>query len=114
MAFTGHLTRVGDGRLLDLAPVHSADPASLLIPAHFAVRLQLLGDALTATAFDYDWFLRETEQGRLTKLRSVLDSRKNVVLTAETATLRAWRRKPRPWAATRTWCCASREWKASR
>jgi hypothetical protein len=41
-------------------------------------------------AFDYDWFLRETEQGRLAKLRPVLDSRKNVVLTAEAAVLRAW------------------------
>jgi hypothetical protein len=90
VVFTGYLTRVGDSRVLDLTPAHSVDPASLLIPAHLAVRLQLLGDALSVTGFDYDWFLKETEQGRPAKLLPVLDGRKNVVLTADTAGLRAW------------------------
>jgi hypothetical protein len=91
VVFTGFLTRIGDSRVLDLAPGHPPDPESLLIPAHLAVRLQLLGDTLTATGLDYDWFLRETDQGRLpSRLRGVLDSRKNVVLTADTAALRAW------------------------
>jgi hypothetical protein len=90
VVYAGYLTRVGDSRVLDLTPAHSVDPASLLIPAHFAVRLQLLGDTLTVTRFDYDWFLEETEQGRLTKLRPALDGRRNVVLTADTAGLRAW------------------------
>jgi hypothetical protein len=90
VVFTGHLTRVGDSRVIDLTPAHSVDPASLLIPAHVAVRLQLLGDTLTATGFDYDWFFKESEQGRLSKLHAVLDGRKNVVLTADTAGLRAW------------------------
>ena len=90
VVFTGYLTRVGDGRVLDLTLGRSTDPATLLIPAHLAVRLQLLGDALTMTGLDYDWFLRETEQGRLPQLAPVLDARKDVVLTAETAALRSW------------------------
>jgi hypothetical protein len=90
VVYAGYLTRVGDSRVIDLTPAHSVDPASLLIPAHFAVRLQLLGDTLMVTGLDYDWFLKETEQGRLTKLRPALDGRKNVVLTADTAGLRAW------------------------
>jgi hypothetical protein len=90
VVYTGHLTRVGDSRVLDLTPVHSVDPASLLIPAHFAVRLQLLGETLTVTGLDYDWFFKEAEQGRLARLRPVLDSRKNVVLTTDTAGLRSW------------------------
>jgi hypothetical protein len=90
VVYTGYLTRVGDSRVLDLTPAHSEDQASLLIPAHFAVRLQLLGDTLTVTALDYDWFLKEAEQGRIARLRPVLDGRKNVLLTAETAGLRAW------------------------
>jgi hypothetical protein len=90
VVYTGYLTRVGESRVLDLAPAHSVDPASLLIPAHFAVRLQLLGDTLGATGFDYDWFFKEAEQGRLPRLHPVLDGRKNVLLTADTAALRAW------------------------
>ena len=90
VVYTGYLTRVGESRVIDLTPAHSVDQASLLIPAHFAARLQLLGDTLTATGFDYDWFLKETEQGRLPRLHPVLDGRKNVVLTADTAGLRAW------------------------
>jgi hypothetical protein len=90
VVYTGYLTRVGESRVLDLTPAHSVDQASLLIPAHFAVRLQLLGDTLTATGFDYDWFFKESEQGRLPRLHPVLDGRKNVVLTADTAGLRAW------------------------
>jgi hypothetical protein len=90
VVYTGYLARVGDSRVFDLTPAHSVDPASLLIPAHLAVRLQLLGDTLTVTGLDYDWFFREVDQGRLARLRPVLDSRKNVVLTADTAGLRAW------------------------
>jgi hypothetical protein len=90
VVYIGHLTRVGDSRVFDLTPAHSVDPASLLIPAHFAVRLQLLGDTLTVTGLDYDWFFKEAEQGRLGRLRPVLDSRKNVVLTADPPALRAW------------------------
>jgi hypothetical protein len=90
VVFTGYLTRVGDSRVFDLTPAHSVDPVSLLIPAHVAVRLQLLGDTLTVTGLDYEWFFKEAEQGRLAKLHPVLDARKNVVLTADTAGLRAW------------------------
>ena len=90
VVFTGYLTRVGESRVLDLTPAHSLDPASLLIPAHFAVRLQLIGETLTATGFDYDWFFKAAEQGRLPRLHPVIDGRKNVVLTADTAGLRAW------------------------
>lgn len=86
----GFLTRVGEGRVLDLTPGRPLDSVALFTPAHVAVRVQVLGDTLTVAGFDYDWFLHETEQGRLTKLRPALDSRKNVVLTADTATLRAW------------------------
>jgi hypothetical protein len=90
VVYTGYLTRVGESRVIDLTPAHSVDPASLLIPAHVAVRLQLLGDTLTATGFDYDWFFKEAEQGRLPRMHPALDGRKNVVLTADTAGLRAW------------------------
>jgi hypothetical protein len=90
VVYAGYLTRVGESRVLDLAPAHSVDPASLLIPVHVAVRLQLLGDTLSATGFDYDWFFKEAAQGRLPRLHPVLDGRKNVLLTADTAVLRAW------------------------
>ena len=90
VVLTGFLSRIGEGRVLDLTPGRPLESTSLFIPAHVAVRLQLLGDTLMVTGLDYDWFLHETEQGRLAKLRPALDSRKNVVLTADTAALRAW------------------------
>jgi hypothetical protein len=90
VVLTGYLTRIGEGRVLDLTPARPMDPAALFTPAHVAVRVQLLGDTLTVTGLDYDWFLHETEQGRPSKLRPALDGRKNVVLTADTAGLRAW------------------------
>jgi hypothetical protein len=90
VVYTGYLTRVGDSRVFDLTPAHSVAPASLLISAHLAVKLQLLGDTLTVTGLDYDWFFKEAELGRLVRLRPILDSQKNVVLTADTAALRSW------------------------
>ncbi len=76
--------------MFDLTPGRPLDPVTLFIPAHVAVRVQVLGDTLTVTGLDDDWFLHESGQGRLTRLRPSLDSRKNVVLTADTAALRAW------------------------
>jgi hypothetical protein len=90
VVLTGILTRIGESRVLDLTAGRPSDPASLQIPVHIALRVQVLGDVLTVTGLDYDWFLHETEQGRLVKLRPALDGRKNVVLAAETAGLRAW------------------------
>ncbi|HEY3383041.1 MAG TPA: hypothetical protein VGK32_14810 [Vicinamibacterales bacterium] len=90
VVMTGVLSRLGESRVFDLSPGRPTDPAALFIPAHLAVRLQVLGDTVTVTGFDYDWFLHETEGGRLTKLRAALDGRTNVVLTADTAGLRSW------------------------
>jgi len=63
---------------------------SLFIPAHVVVRLQASGDTVTVAGFDYDWFMREMEQGRPTALRPAADAWKNVVLTAGTSAVRAW------------------------
>ena len=90
VVLTGFLTRIGDCRVLDLTPWRPADPASLLVPIHVAVRLQLLGDSLTLAPLDYDRLLPDVERGRLPRLHAVVDERKNVLLTADTAALRAW------------------------
>ncbi len=90
VVLTGFLTRIGDSRVLDLTTWRPADPASLLVPIHLAVRLQLLGDSLTVAPMDYDRLLTEVERGRLPRLHPALDGRKNVLLTADTAALRAW------------------------
>ena len=90
VVLTGFLTHIGDSRVLDLTPWRPADPASLLVPVHLAVRLQLLGDSLTVAVMDYGRLLPDVERGRLAKLHPLLDGRKNVLLTADTAALRAW------------------------
>lgn len=76
--------------MLDLTAGRPPDPVALFIPAHVAFRVQILGDTVTVSGLDYGWFLHEIEQGRLTKLRPALDNRQTVVLTADTAGLRAW------------------------
>jgi hypothetical protein len=68
--------------VFDLSPGWPLDPVALFIPAHVALRVPVFGDTLTAIGFDYDWFLHESEHGRLTELRQALDSRPDVVLTA--------------------------------
>lgn len=90
VVLTGFLTRVGEGPVFDLTLGRPLDPVTLFIPAHVAVRVQVRGDTLTVAGLDDDWFLHESEQGRPTRLRPSLDSRTNVVLTADTAALRAW------------------------
>jgi len=89
MSLLGYGTRIGDAWFLDVTPAKGLDSGPLMIPAHLACRVQLGGDRFTVEALDYDWFIRPGE-GRSPRPAHTFDSRKNVVLTATRAALRAW------------------------
>jgi len=90
LKFTAYATRIGDARFLDIGSEHGVDLVPLTVPAHAAVRIQLAGDMLSVTGFDYEWWMRTAGQGALRKLSHAVDERKNLVLTSPTPALREW------------------------
>jgi hypothetical protein len=90
LKMTAYATRIGESRFLDLSPEHGVDLMPLLSPTHALCRVQLLGDTLGVAALDYDWGVRAAEQGGGKKVPSVMDARKNLLLTSPTPALREW------------------------
>ena len=90
LKLTAYATRIGDARFLDLGPEHGTDPVPLAVPAHAVLRIQLVGDTLTASGFDYEWWMRAAGPGGQGVPGHAIDERKNLVLTAPTPALRKW------------------------
>ena len=86
----GNLTRVGDATFLDLTEQRGTDPGPYLVPVHGIVRIELHGDTMEASLFDYTWFSRAMEQKTLARLATAFDDRRNAVIVAATADLRRW------------------------
>ena len=86
---SGRLTRIGDVLLLDLTPLDGADVAPLTLPVHVVFRVVLDNDTLNIAALDYDHFFELARAGH-TDAGLVIDSRKNVVITASTGDTRHW------------------------
>jgi hypothetical protein len=85
---TGHLTQAGDRTLLDVMPHAGVDSAALLLPVHAVFRVEHAGDGLDVAALDYDQLRLRVVNGDFSI--GVLDERKNVVITGDTAQFRAW------------------------
>lgn len=83
---SGHLTKVGAMDVLDLMPATGVDLATLSIAVHVIVRIHRDGDALTASAMDYEAARRGVPKPF--GIPAVMDERQNVVITASTADLR--------------------------
>ena len=90
LRFTAYATRIGDARFLDVAPQHGVNLVPLVVPAHAVVRVQLAGDTLTASWFDYEWWVRAAAAGTLRKLAPAFDGRRNLVLASPSPVLREW------------------------
>ncbi|MBP1603810.1 MAG: hypothetical protein H6Q09_982, partial [Acidobacteria bacterium] len=90
LRFTAYATRIGDARFLDVAPQHGVDLVPLVVPAHAVVRVQLAGDTLTASWFDYGWWVRAAAAGTLRRLAPAFDGRRNLVLASPSPVLREW------------------------
>ena len=90
MSLIGYETRIGDERFIDLTDAQAAETLTLALPVHAACRIEMDGDKLNVSGLSYDWFMKAIEGRRLEKLRYVLDTRKNVVLTSERVVLRRW------------------------
>jgi len=83
---SAHLTKIGSMDLLDLMPATGIDLATLSIAVHVIVRIHRDGDALTASAMDYEAARRAVPKPF--GIEAVMDERQNVVITTSTAELR--------------------------
>jgi hypothetical protein len=90
LKLTAYATRIGEARFLDVAPQHGVDLVPLAVPMHAVVRFQLVGDTLTVSWFDYEWWMRAAAQGALRKLGPAVDGRRNLVLASPEPALREW------------------------
>jgi len=86
----GNLTRVGDASYLDLTEPRGSDAGLYLVPVHGIVRIELHGDMIQASLFDYGWFSRAIDQKTPGRLASAFDDRRNAVIVATTGDLRRW------------------------
>jgi len=89
-ALQGNLTRIGEAAFLDLTEQRGSDPGPFLVPVHGIVRIELHGDTLLASLFDYPWFSRAIAQKTLGRLTTAFDDRRNAIVAAPTAELRRW------------------------
>lgn len=88
--FTGHLTRIGKNRIVDVTPANGVDRGALVIPAHGFCRIALDGDTLSVEPLDYDFLSAPAQRFLLPTAQSAMDERQNLVLTASTMNLRNW------------------------
>ena len=89
-ALQGNLTRIDGATYLDLTEQRGTDPGPYLVPVHGLIRIELHGDTMEASLFDYTWFSRAMEQKMLARLATAFDDRRNAVIVATTADLRRW------------------------
>lgn len=96
--FTGHLTRIGKDRLMDVTPAAGVDRGALVISAHGFCRIAIDGDALSVEPLDYDFLSAPAQRFLLPTAQSAMDERQNLVLTGSTTNLRSWiqRQSARP------------------
>jgi len=85
---TGHLTRIGQDRFMDLTPAVGVDHGPLLVVAHGSCWIELAGDTLTVAALDYDWLSSRPQRPLLPA--HAFDERENLIITSSTAQLRRW------------------------
>ena len=88
--FQSNLTKIGAASFIDLTELRGIDPGPYLVPVHGVFRIEVAGDALTAAALDYAWFMRAMPQKTLATLGLAVDDRRNIVMTAPTSDIRRW------------------------
>ena len=88
--FQSNLTKIGGAAFLDLTELRGVDPGPYLVPVHGVFKVTADGDALTAAALDYTWFMRAMPQKTLTMLALAVDDRRNIVMTVPTSDIRRW------------------------
>lgn len=86
----GNLTTIGGASFLDLTELRGTDPGPFLVPVHGVFRIDLAGDTLTVTPFDYNWFARALTDHTLVRLTAAFDDRRNAVVASTTADFRRW------------------------
>jgi hypothetical protein len=88
--FQGNLTKIGAATFLDLTELRGVDPGPYLVPVHGVFRVEIAGNTLTATPFDYNWFSRAIAQKTMVRLSAAVDDRRNAIVTSPTPEFRRW------------------------
>ena len=92
--FQGNLTKIGAAVFLDLTELRGVDPGPYLVPVHGVFRVEIAGNTLTATPFDYNWFSHALAQKTIARLTAALDDRRNAIVASPTAEFRRWLAQP--------------------
>ena len=86
---TGHLTTVGSVRLLNVRPEDGFDRPAFVIASNGLLEVNVAPTEVRVRELDYDEALRRVT-ARTLKIAAVTDLKQNVLITADTQTLRTW------------------------
>ena len=92
--FQSNVTKIGAALFLDLTELRGVEPGPYLVPVHGVFRVEIAGNTLTATPFDYNWFSRALAQKTISRLTVALDDRRNAIVASPTAEFRRWLAQP--------------------
>jgi hypothetical protein len=93
--FTGHATRIGDRQFLEVLPAHGYERSELFVPLHVVFLVSVDGNTLTSRPLSYLWFAQAAKAGRLREVGAVFDAKRNVVMTASSASVRSFLKRQR-------------------
>lgn len=85
---TGHLTRLGQDRFMDVMPEAGTDHGPFLVVVHASFWIELSGETLTVAALDYDWLSARAQRSLLPP--HAFDERRNLIINTPTSLLRRW------------------------
>jgi hypothetical protein len=86
---SARMTRIGARLYLDVTPLDGTDLPALTLPVHGCLQVELTEEGLSLAELNYEWFEARGPTPGFT-LPTVIDARRNVVITADTAELRQW------------------------
>jgi hypothetical protein len=87
--FTGHLARVGPARFLNIRPEDGLERPAFLVVANGVMQIEIEPARVRVREPEYGTVLARLNAGKL-DLDAATDLKRNVVVTAPTARLRAW------------------------
>jgi len=87
--FTGHLTRVGPIRFLNVRPEDGLERPAYLVVSNGVLQVEIEPARVRVRELEYGVTLARLNAGKL-GLDAAIDLKQNVVLTASTKTLRGW------------------------
>jgi hypothetical protein len=109
--FTGHLTRLGEARFLNIRPEDGFERPAFLVVTNGVLQIEVEPALVRVREPAYGTLLARVNAGKL-GLEAATDLNQNVIISAPTAKLRAWllaaRNDPDVWADWKTFTRTAR------